>query len=64
MQARSHDLLDIAECPILVPALQKRAVTLTHPIAATVGDCDVALTATTPASTSRSRPSASSSPSG
>ena len=46
MQARSHDLLDIAECPILVPSLQKRAVTLTHPIAATVGDCDVALTAT------------------
>ena len=46
MQARSHDLLDIAECPILVPALQKRAVTLTRPIAATVGDCDVALTAT------------------
>jgi 23S rRNA (uracil1939-C5)-methyltransferase len=46
MQARSHELLDIAECPILVPSLQKRAVTLTHPIAATIGDCDVALTAT------------------
>lgn len=46
MQARSHDLLDIAACPILVPALTQRAVTLTHPIAATVGDCDVAYTAT------------------
>ncbi|MBN9305253.1 MAG: hypothetical protein BGO82_08915 [Devosia sp. 67-54] len=46
MQARSHDLLDIAACPILVPALAQRAVTLTHPIAATVGDCDVAYTAT------------------
>src|SRR3569623_2795944 len=46
MQARSHDLLDITACPILVPALTQRAVTLTHPIAATVGDCDVAYTAT------------------
>ena len=46
MQARSHDLLDIAACPILVPALEQRAVTLTHPIAATIGDCDVAYTAT------------------
>jgi 23S rRNA (uracil1939-C5)-methyltransferase len=46
MQARSHELLDIAGCPILVPALRQRAVTLTHPIAATVGDCDVAFTAT------------------
>ena len=46
MRARSHDLLDIAACPILVPALTQRAVTLTHPIAATVGDCDVAYTAT------------------
>jgi 23S rRNA (uracil1939-C5)-methyltransferase len=46
MQARSHELLDITHCPILVPALESRAVTLTHPIAATVGDCDVAYTAT------------------
>src|SRR3569623_1506437 len=45
MQARSHELLDISHCPILVPALEQRAVTLTHPIAATVGDCDVAYTA-------------------
>lgn len=44
MRARSHDLLDIAACPILVPALQQRAVSLAHPIAATVGDCDIAFT--------------------
>ena len=44
MQARSHELLDIAACPILVPALQQRAVTLAHPIAATIGDCDIAYT--------------------
>jgi 23S rRNA (uracil1939-C5)-methyltransferase len=46
MQARSHDLLDITHCPILVPGLEQRAVSLTHPIAATLGDCDVAYTAT------------------
>jgi 23S rRNA (uracil1939-C5)-methyltransferase len=46
MRARSHELLDIAACPILVPALEQRAMTLTRPIAATLGDCDVAYTAT------------------
>ena len=46
MARRSHDLIDIAACPILVPALTSRAVALTHPIAATLGDCDVAYTAT------------------
>ncbi|HZY67619.1 MAG TPA: RNA methyltransferase [Devosia sp.] len=46
MAARSHDLVDIAVCPILVPALRERAPALTRPIAATVGDCDVAFTAT------------------
>ena len=45
MAARSHDLLDITHCPILVPALAQRAVALAHPIAATVGDCDIAFTA-------------------
>jgi len=45
MQARSHDLLDITHCPILVPALEQRAVTLSHPIAASIGDCDIAFTA-------------------
>ncbi len=46
MRAHSHDLLDIEACPILVPALERRAVALVRPIAATMGDCDVALTAT------------------
>src|SRR5882724_1735791 len=39
MRARSHELLDITHCPILLPGLETRAVTLTHPIAATIGDC-------------------------
>jgi 23S rRNA (uracil1939-C5)-methyltransferase len=46
MAARSHDLVDITACPILVPSLQERAPALTRPIAATIGDCDVAFTAT------------------
>ena len=46
MQARSHDLLDITACPILVPALRQRALAMARPIAATIGDCDVAFTAT------------------
>jgi len=46
MAARSHDLIDIAACPILVPSLRERAQALTRPIAATIGDCDVAFTAT------------------
>lgn len=45
MAARSHDLIDIVACPILVPALESRAAALTRPIAATIGDCDVAFTA-------------------
>ena len=45
MRARSHELLDIATCPILVPALQERAASLSRPIAATIGDCDIAYTA-------------------
>lgn len=46
MAARSHDLIDIMACPILVPSLRERAPALTRPIAATIGDCDVAFTAT------------------
>lgn len=46
MAARSHDLLDITACPILVPALQAKAFAMARPIAATVGDCDIAFTAT------------------
>ncbi len=46
MAARSHELVDIVACPILVPSLQERAPALARPIAATIGDCDVAFTAT------------------
>ena len=46
MAARSHDLVEILACPILVPPLQERAPGLARPIAATIGDCDVAFTAT------------------
>ena len=45
MAARSHDLIDIMECPILVPALAERAAALSRPIAASIGDCDIAFTA-------------------
>ncbi|MEQ1769949.1 MAG: RNA methyltransferase [Devosia sp.] len=46
MRAKSHDLLDIESCPILVPALQTAAPAIARQIGATIGDCDVALTAT------------------
>ncbi len=45
MAARSHDLLDIDRCPILVPALHG-ATDIARAIGARLGDCDVALTAT------------------
>ncbi len=45
MEARSHVLLDIDRCPILVPALS-RAFDIARGLAAKLGDCDVALTAT------------------
>ena len=45
MAARSHDLLDIDRCPILVPGLQG-AMDIARAIGARLGDCDVALTAT------------------
>jgi 23S rRNA (uracil1939-C5)-methyltransferase len=45
MAARSHAPVDIARCPILVPALAEHAPALSRAIAATIGDCDVALTA-------------------
>ncbi|MGQ0483923.1 MAG: class I SAM-dependent RNA methyltransferase [Hyphomicrobiales bacterium] len=45
MAARSHDLLDIDRCPILVPALQG-ATDIARAIGERLGDCDVALTAT------------------
>ncbi len=45
MAARSHDLLDIDRCPILVPGLQG-AMDIARAIGGRLGDCDVALTAT------------------
>jgi len=46
MRARSHDLLNIETCPILVPSLAKAAPTIARQIGGTVGDCDVSFTAT------------------
>jgi 23S rRNA (uracil1939-C5)-methyltransferase len=46
MRARSHDLLDIEGCPILVPALQKSAPGIARAMHAMVGDSDVGFTAT------------------
>lgn len=45
MAARSHHLLDIERCPILVPQLD-RAFDIARTIGRKLGDCDVALTAT------------------
>jgi len=45
MQARSHMLLDIERCPILVPALTNATV-IARRLGEKLGDCDVALTAT------------------
>jgi 23S rRNA (uracil1939-C5)-methyltransferase len=45
MEARSHTLLDIDACPILEPALSP-AFDIARAIAAKLGDCDVAVTAT------------------
>ncbi|MFO1120926.1 MAG: RNA methyltransferase [Hyphomicrobiales bacterium] len=45
MAARSHDLLDLDRCPVLVPALA-RAFDVARILAARLGDSDVAVTAT------------------
>lgn len=45
-KARTHDILDIDLCPILVPALQKAAPRLAAALHAIAGDGDVAITAT------------------
>ena len=44
MAARSHDLIDIDRCPILVPALHN-ATDIARKLCATLGDCDVSITA-------------------
>ena len=46
MRARSHDLLDIESCAILVPALRQTAPRVGREIGALLGDCDVLFTAT------------------
>ena len=46
MRARSHDVLDIANCPILVPALQQAAPRIARALQQLAGDCDVGFTAT------------------
>lgn len=45
MRIRSHDLLDLDACPILVPEL-KRAPDIARALGAAVGDCDVSFSAT------------------
>ncbi|MGV3574329.1 MAG: class I SAM-dependent RNA methyltransferase [Devosia sp.] len=45
MRLRSHDLLDLDTCPILVPAL-KPASDIARAIGAMIGPCDVSFTAT------------------
>ena len=44
MAARSHDLIDIDHCPILVPALQD-STDIARKLGSRLGDCDVSLTA-------------------
>lgn len=44
MASRSHNLLDLARCPILVPELDS-AFDLARKIGVKLGDCDVSLTA-------------------
>ena len=44
MAARSHDLIDIDQCPILVPALQN-STDIARKLGSKLGDCDVSLTA-------------------
>lgn len=44
MAARSHDLIDINQCPILVPALQN-STDIARKLGSKLGDCDVSLTA-------------------
>lgn len=44
MAARSHDLIDIDQCPILVPALQN-STDIARKLGGKLGDCDVSLTA-------------------
>jgi 23S rRNA (uracil1939-C5)-methyltransferase len=44
MRARSHELLGIATCPILVPALRETAPITARAVGAVIGPCDVLIT--------------------
>jgi 23S rRNA (uracil1939-C5)-methyltransferase len=46
MRARSHELLSIATCPILVPALREGAPMIARAVGGLIGDSDVLCTAT------------------
>jgi 23S rRNA (uracil1939-C5)-methyltransferase len=46
MRAKSHDLLDIEACPILVPSLQKAAPRIARALHHLAGDCDASFTLT------------------
>jgi 23S rRNA (uracil1939-C5)-methyltransferase len=46
MRAKSHEVLDIDACPILVPVLQRNAPRIARALQTLAGDSDIAFTAT------------------
>lgn len=46
MRAKSHEVLDIEACPILVPSLQKAAPRIARALQPLAGDCDASFTLT------------------
>ena len=46
MRARSHEVLDIEACPILVPGLQKAGPRIARALWPVAGDCDASFTLT------------------
>lgn len=46
MRAKSHDVLDIAQCPILVPGLQKSAPRIGRALLPLAGECEASFTLT------------------
>lgn len=46
MRARSHELLSIATCPILVPSLREMSSIVARSVGSLIGDCDVLFTST------------------
>jgi 23S rRNA (uracil1939-C5)-methyltransferase len=47
MRPRSHQVLDLEDCPILAPPLRRAGPAIARAIGKAAGDCDVALTLTT-----------------